>query len=292
MRSRAGAQATMALRTGGGSAMVPCRCRNAPPEEPMAAALPHAFPLSRIAPVDRYLDLGYASVPGMSSRFAAGICCGLLRIQAELGVTGPVAEIGAFEGRFFIALALALAAGETALAIDLFDWPNAAVIERFEGNCARHGVPAERRITWKADSRGMTPGELTAKLGGQSVRFFHIDGEHSRAALTNDLELATAALAPQGVIALDDMLHPGYPTLLLAVHEYLLRHAEMCVLAIVDRESLVAATKFLLCRREWFARYEARLLADYRENVWPLGADFEPHWCLVLSQDTRLAPIF
>jgi hypothetical protein len=27
----------------------------------------------------------------------------------------------------------------------------------------------------------------------------------------------------------------------------------------------------------------------YKDNVWPLGADFEPHWCLVLSLDTELA---
>jgi hypothetical protein len=26
----------------------------------------------------------------------------------------------------------------------------------------------------------------------------------------------------------------------------------------------------------------------YRENIWPMGATFEPHWCLVLSLDTRL----
>lgn len=244
-----------------------------------------------IPAVDRYLDTGYATVPGMSSRFAAAICCGLLRIQSERGVTGPIVEVGPFEGRFFIALAHALGTSEAALGIDLFDWPNPEVIDRFEANCLKHGVPAERRITWKADSRTMRPEELLAKLGGQRPRFVHIDGEHSRAALTKDLELATAVLAPVGVIVLDDMLHPGYPTLMVAVHEYLARHPEMCVLAIIDRETVVAATKFVLCRTDWFKRYEERLLETYKDNVWPLGADFEPHWCLVLSLDTRLAEI-
>jgi hypothetical protein len=246
---------------------------------------------SGIPAVDRYLEAGYETVPGMSSRFAAAICGGLMRIQGELGVAGPVAEIGAFEGRFFIALAHALAPGETALGIDLFDWPDPEVIGRFEANCARHGVRAEQRIVWKADSRTMQPEALLAKLGGRRPRFFHIDGEHSRAALTGDLELATAVLAQEGVIVLDDMLHPGYPTLMVAVHEYLGRHPEMCVLCIVDRESVVAATKFVLCRTDWFKPYEARLLEAYRDNVWPLGADFEPHWCLVLSLDTKLAEI-
>ncbi len=246
---------------------------------------------SGIAAVDRYLEEGYDRVVGMSSRFAAAICCGLLRMQGEMGVRGPVVEVGPFEGRFFIALAHALTGDEAALGIDLFDWPNPQVIDRFEANCSRHGVAPERRITWKADSRTMAPEALLAKLGGRRPRFIHIDGEHSRAALTRDLELATAVMAPEGVIALDDMLHPGYPTLMVAVHEYLQRHPEMCVLAIIDRETIVAATKFLLCRTDWFKPYETRLLEAYRENVWPLGADFEPHWCLVLSLDTRLAAI-
>jgi hypothetical protein len=246
---------------------------------------------SGVAAVDRYLEAGYATVPGMSSRFAAAICCGLMRIQSEMGVAGPVAEIGPFEGRFFIALCHALASGETALGIDLFDWPDPQVIGRFEANCARHGVPPERRIAWKADSRTMRPEELLGKLSGRRPRFIHIDGEHSRAALTKDLELATAVLGPAGAVVLDDMLHPGYPTLMVTVHEYLGRHPEMCVLTVIDRETVVAATKFVLCRAEWFKRYEARLLETYEANVWPLGADFEPHWCPVLSLDTRLAEI-
>lgn len=246
---------------------------------------------SGIPSVDAYLDEGYDKVIGMSSRFAAAICCGLLRIQFELGVKGPVAELGAFEGRFFIALAKALGDGERALGIDIFEWPNAQVIDRFEANCVRHGVPSEKRITWKADSNKMAPGELLAKLGGEKVRLIHVDGEHTQAALTKDLELATAVIRDGGVIVLDDMLHPGYPTLMVAVQAYLDRHPDMTVLCIIDRESIFAATKFILCQKDWFKRYEAGLLDAYRENVWPMGANFEPHWCLVLSLDTRLAPL-
>ncbi|MCL4765729.1 MAG: class I SAM-dependent methyltransferase [Hyphomicrobiaceae bacterium] len=243
---------------------------------------------SGVAAVDRYLAEDYRTVPGMSSRFAAAITCGLMRIQSRLGVTGDVAEIGAFEGRFLIALAHALAPGERALGIDRFDWPTPAVLDRFEENCRRHAIAPERRITWKADTAGMRPQDVTARLGGGLVRLFHIDGEHTRAALTHDLELATPVMCDGGILVLDDMLHPGYPTLVLAVHEYLQRYPEMTVLCIIDRESVVAASKFVLCGREWFERYEAVLLEDYKANIWPMGANFEPHWCLVLSLDTAL----
>jgi predicted O-methyltransferase YrrM len=247
--------------------------------------------ISGIPAVDRYLADGYDTVPGMSSRFAAAITCGLMRLQSEMGVTGPIAEIGTFEGRFFIALCHALKQGEVAVGLDLFDWPNPEVIDRFEANCRRHGVPAGRHVTWKVDSRTISAAELLAKTGGRKVRLFHVDGEHSRASLDKDLALATATLADDGVIVLDDMLHPGYPTLMVSVQRYLESHPEMCVLAILDRETIVAATKFMICRRDWFKRYEEVLLRTYEKNVWPLGADFEPHWCLVLSLDTRLAAI-
>lgn len=243
---------------------------------------------SGIAAVDRYLSAAYRSVPGMSSQFAAAITCGLMRIQTTMGVTGHVAEIGTFEGRFFIALAHALAPGERALGIDRFDWPNPAVLDRFEENCRQHGIEPGRRITWKADSSRITPDEITAWLGAGRVRLFHVDGEHTREALSHDLELATAVMCRGGLIVLDDMLHPGYPMLMLAVHEYLQRHPEMTVLCVIDRESLTAASKFVLCQQDWFKRYEAVLLEDYKANIWPMGARFEPHWCLVLSLDTDL----
>jgi predicted O-methyltransferase YrrM len=241
--------------------------------------------------VDSYLQDGYLSVVGMSSRFAAAIAARLMSIQSELGITGQVAEIGTFEGRFFIALAHMLRGDEKAIGIDLFDWPNPEVLDRFHANCAKHGVPDARRVTLKADSRAMKPEDLLKAAGGERIRLFHIDGEHSRAALTRDLALATAVLADGGLIILDDMLHPGYPTLMVAVHQYLETHPDMVVLCVIDRESITGATKFVLCQKRWFKPFEEVMLTAFKDQIWPLGADFEPHWCLVLSLDTRLAAI-
>jgi predicted O-methyltransferase YrrM len=249
------------------------------------------MPVTGHKAVDDYLENGYAGVVGMSSRFAAAIVSKLLLIQTGLGVSGNIAEIGTFEGRFFIAMAHALEAGDKAVGIDLFDWPNAEVIDRFHANCRKHGVPDERRVTLKADSRTMTKAELMEASGGRAIRLFHIDGEHSRHALLRDLALATSVIGEGGIIVLDDMLHPGYPTLMVAVQQFLESNPDMVVLAVIDRETIVAATKFVLCRRDWFKRYEAAMLEAFKDNVWPLGADFEPHWCLVLSLDTRLAAI-
>ncbi len=239
--------------------------------------------------IDRYLSEGYERVRGMSSRFAAAICGHLIRRQTEQGITGDVAEIGTFEGRFLIAMALGLADGEHAVGIDLFDWPNESVLRRFQSNCAAAGLASERFTAWKQQSRAITPDALRAKLKSKNVRFFHIDGEHEHASLTSDLELAHAVLHPAGLIVLDDMLHPGYPTLVTAALDYLGRHPEMCVMTIIDREDIVAAAKFVICRKEAVARYEQDLMQTFARFHYIVGADVMGHFTLVLTPQPRLA---
>src|ERR1700676_4171853 len=95
-----------------------------------------------IPAVDHYLASGYDAVRGFSSKFSATICGHLLRRQSELGVHGSVAEIGTFEGRFFIALGLALGAGEHVYGFDLFAWPGSNVLERLLANTDAHGLAA------------------------------------------------------------------------------------------------------------------------------------------------------
>lgn len=247
---------------------------------------------SGIAACDAYIAHDYDSVRGMSSRFAATITCHLMRRQSEMGIAGSVAEIGAFEGRFFIALAHALSGNEKALAIDLFTWPNDGVLALFHDHLRRCGVNEERVVVHKGASSAMTPGDIRNLLGDEEgVRLFHIDGEHSREALTSDLDLAFAVMHPKGLIVLDDMLHPGYPLLVVAVHEWLARHPEMKVLAIIDREDIVAAAKFVLCRAEAVALYENDLMASFARQHFVLGAEFESYFCVVLTPEPRLATV-
>jgi hypothetical protein len=140
---------------------------------------------SEITAVDRYLANGYLDVLGMSSRFAAAIAAATMRIQSETGVAGHFAEIGTFEGRFFIALAHALQRGERAIGVDHFEWPDIGVIDRFKRNLSHYGPKDDRAIVLKADSRLLTRAQLLDGAEG-SVRFFHIDGEHTADHLSKD----------------------------------------------------------------------------------------------------------
>lgn len=240
--------------------------------------------------VDRYVEQDYESVRGMSSRFAATICAHVLRRQSELGIQGHFAEIGTFEGRFFIAMALGLAPGEKALGIDTFDWPDEGLIDRFHAHCARFGLTVERYCAIKAAARDLSPETVRVTLGGP-VRFWHIDGDHTRPSLEADLALAAATLHPQGILCLDDMLHPGYPWLATAVHDWLAQHPEMRMLAILDREDIVAAGKFMICRAEAVDLYGQDLVDAFPQHHYKLGADCEGYHAVVLTPQPRLADV-
>jgi hypothetical protein len=246
---------------------------------------------SGLPAVDRYLADGYLEVLGMSSRFAAAIACATMRIQSQAGISGHAAEIGTFEGRFFIAMAHALNPGERGIGIDHFEWPDAGVIDRFQAWLAKYGPRDDRVIVHKADSRKMTPDGLLALAPGKRVRFFHIDGEHTADHLSKDMRLAYGTLDPKGVICLDDMLHPGYPLLGLTVDEFMRAHTELRVFCVIDREDIVAAAKFMICRAEQVEFYSDALARAFPQFVWPLGADFGSYKALVLAPEPKLAKI-
>ncbi len=241
--------------------------------------------------VDRYLQEGYEAVRGMSSRFAAAISAWCLKHQASNGIAGHFAEIGTFQGRYFIAQALALEPGERALGIDLFDWPTAATLDIFLANCRRWGLSDAVMTVWKADSGQMSPEALRAKLGDGPVRFFHIDGDHSPEPLKRDLDLALAVLHPQGLICLDDMLHPGYPFLAGTVERWLVTNPAMRLMCVIDREDIVAAPKFLICHIDAVPLYETALMERFAAFHYVLGGDALGHFCVVLTPNPRIAEV-
>lgn len=241
--------------------------------------------------VDRYLRTGYTAVRGMSSRFAAAISAWCLTHQTTLGIRGHFAEIGTFQGRYFIAQALALEPGERALGIDLFDWPSAATYDIFVENCRRWAVPEDRMVVWKADSTALNAVALRRKLGRGDVRFFHIDGDHSPEPLRRDLDLALAVMHPKGLICLDDMLHPGYPFLVTTVERWLIDNPSMRLMCVIDREDIVAAPKFLICHLDAVPLYENDLMSHFSRYHFVLGGDALGHFCVVLTPNPRIAEV-
>ena len=241
--------------------------------------------------LDAFLAGGYMRIRGMSSRFAAAICGHLANFQTASRIGGDLLEIGTFEGRFFVAMALLLGKGEHALGIDVFTWPSPKVYDHLLENCAAAGLDPATYTAWKVDTLKITAEDMRARLPGGRARFIHVDGEHTPECLTQDLRLAHEVMHPQGVIVLDDMLHPGYPTLITTVLDYLARHPEMRVMCIVDRESITAAAKFILCRADMVDAYQRDLMAAFAPFHYLLGARIMGHLVLVLTPDPTLPKV-
>ena len=238
---------------------------------------------------DLYLARHYAGVPGFSSLFSAEVAVRLLEFQRENDLTGPVGEIGVLMGRSFIALALAAAPDDPCLAIDDFTWPE-HVHDRFMANCRTFGVDLARLVTIAANTTTLTAADVLSRLDGRKLRYLHVDGGHTPAVLRNDLAMARQLMAPAGIICLDDMLHAQYPELGIAVRDELAADPDFAVFCIVDRADLIAAAKYLICRRDQIERYQGALRAAFAGAVFPEPAEFAAGPALILSKDTALVP--
>jgi len=241
------------------------------------------------APVQTYLDHGYGDIRGMSSRFSALVLAHLMAAQTQAGIAGGAAEIGTFEGRLFIAMGLSLAPHERLFGADSFDWPDAGVEDRLRANIAAHGLDGATATIWRGDSKTIEPATILAALGGPA-RIIHVDGDHTDEALTADLALAEAVTMPQGLIVLDDMLHPIYPLLVLTVQRFLDAHADWQVAAVIDRESLAGATKFVLARRD-MAGFVLTALQRRLPEVLVAGAAHFPGYIAPIVSPTPALPV-
>ena len=79
--------------------------------------------------------------------------------------------------------------------------------------------------------------------------------------------------------------------LISVVFEYFERHPEMRLLCIIDREDIVGAPKFLICRRDALELYEQNLLSAFSRFHYVFNADMETYKALVLTPRPRLAEL-
>jgi hypothetical protein len=235
---------------------------------------------------ERYLARQYNGIMGASSRIGAETAVRLLAAQSAEGIRGHVAEIGVYEGRFFIALALCLQRGERALATDVFTWPDEGVAQRFLDNCRSAGVDLDSVVVQKAATQNLTRDAYRQAAGGP-IRFLHVDGAHVYDAVMHDLLLAKAALHQEGVLCLDDVLHPIYPALTVAATDWLKANPEFAIFAIVDRESFASACKFMISRSERAEFYRNALIAAAPERIMKHRANYFGAEALIVSPQAQ-----
>ncbi|MBR0657500.1 class I SAM-dependent methyltransferase [Plastoroseomonas arctica] len=234
-----------------------------------------------------YLAAGHRSVRGFLTTGGAFLFLTILEVQRRDKIVGSIAEIGTYHGRSFIAFGLSLLAEERLVAIDLFEDNGEDFEPALRANCLAHGVPASRMRIHRADSREIGP-VAWATLLGLPARLVHVDGEHSRLAARHDLTLAASSLAPGGLMVADDVLHPWFPDVTLAVADFLETHRELRAIALLDRQGPLSegGPKVVIAAEADAARYQDAFRATMSNMV--IGnAAFAGSTPLLMSADAH-----
>lgn len=143
----------------------------------------------------------------------------VLEVQASLGVNNPIAEIGVYQGKFFLGLIASKKAPEGNLAIDVFDLQQFNLDGAGIGNreallshAVQHGFETDCIDTLERDSLTINATDIARildKSGGFSL--FSIDGCHLPEHTINDVNIAMALTVPEGLIFVDDYTNPDWP---------------------------------------------------------------------------------
>ena len=167
--------------------------------------------------LDAYAKHGNKRVQGWLLPTAIEVIRQLAGLQQELGIRGPVCEIGVHHGRLFILLHLLTVPPERSVAIDLFEMQDENVDGSGKGsrdalmhNLRVHGCDLSRVELVAENSLRLTPERIGSLCGGQP-RLFSIDGGHTAEATRNDLLLADRTVCEGGLVVLDDYFNSSWP---------------------------------------------------------------------------------
>jgi hypothetical protein len=216
------------------------------------------------------------------------------RIVAS-GNPGPVAEIGVYQGKFFIGLVKTMGAARNNYAIDVFDLQEFNLDKAGEGsmealraNLALCGVDEGAVEFLKTDSLWLHGGDiaqLRERTGGFSM--FSVDGCHLAEHTVNDIHIAMELTRPDGIIFVDDYYNPNWPGVQEGVAKLYLGQSPRFV------PLLFSCNKLVLCNLSFHAQYlksvREHLLAQHPgarvKLVKRFGFD-----TLTVAPEARLAP--
>lgn len=218
----------------------------------------------QLAAAERYLDR-MGNVQGWLNAFSGRVILELSRFQTQIGARGAVAEIGVHHGKLFLVLFLSTQHDEPAIAIDVFglqhlnlDKSGRGDKDIFLGNVDRIAGLRDGLAIIEDSSLNLSADALVRKHG--RIRLFSIDGAHTEEATTNDLRLAEACVADEGVVVIDDCFNEYWPEVSWALAKYLLGDQPLLPFAITPG-------KVLLCRAAMRPRYQAMLRERFPRRI-------------------------
>jgi predicted O-methyltransferase YrrM len=155
------------------------------------------------------------AVPGWFMFQSYCVWRALLDRQASAKVAGDLFEIGVWRGRSASVLANYRKDGEKLYLCDLRLDQKAV-----EGSIRSTGIEPAGIVGLSGPSADL-PAKLDFKTLHQSVRWLHIDGEHTGTAVYRELEFANRIVGPEGIVVVDDFFSPRYPANTTEVVRYM-----------------------------------------------------------------------
>ena len=156
-----------------------------------------------------------SAIPGWFFRESVAVWDCLLAHQRDRGVRGHLFEIGVMNGRSAALAAMHAAPDEVLALVDPAPMADArAVLAAIKPDAVRYLQARSQDLAGRPEI-----GDLAERC-----RWIHIDGEHSEAAITNDLGIANRLVSEDGVISIDDFMSTSYPHLTSAAFRYLEAH--------------------------------------------------------------------
>lgn len=205
--------------------------------------------------ISRSLVDGMFRVHGYTHRHHAYVLDYLLKL--DINKVGGVAEIGIEHGQFYMLLNSVVDGKFPSFAIDIFesqhlniDGSGRGSLEIFSNNLqtvdVHYGKNTNVVIGDSTDSR--THAHMRKVIAPGSLRYFSIDGGHTAEHTLNDLKLATEFISNEGVVIVDDILHPCWMGVLEGTLKFLSEKPTLVPFALGDN-------KLYLCKLSFYKKY-------------------------------------
>lgn len=251
--------------------------------QPLSARLSHAVNMR----ASRYLIGGYSKVGGWLVPTTAHIMAILAEEQTKLGIRGDLAEIGVHHGKSFLVLANSVAPGEKIFAIDVFEDQHKNIDQSGHGdretflknvNDYAPGTPLEIIQESSLD----LPAKGWPKRHAESIRFFSIDGSHTREATLNDLRVAERTTKDGAIVAVDDVLSSHWLGVISGLFDYLSSGGKLIPFAVIP-------DKMLLSKGERFKPMWVDIIRnEYRNFISKAGVKFLDYSVDVVEENFSL----
>ncbi|NNH59441.1 class I SAM-dependent methyltransferase [Rhizobium laguerreae] len=194
-------------------------------------------------------------IEGMLSGFSVQVMDSVLTFQRAVGSNGGILEFGVYKGRSAAVLSAHVQPSERFVLVD---------VERYVDDETISGLFSKPDFHLGSSEEFARSYPHYSDLK-RKIRFMHVDSSHSYRTTLNELKLADALLAPDGVLCLDDFSNLHYSQILPALYKYLYRTwTDLRVFMVTD-------AKCYICRRKHFDRYGSFVLNSLLDEMGKRG---------------------